>query len=477
MKEFDVIVIGTGPSGEAAAMNAAKKRLKVGVIESFSFVGGACTHKGTIPSKALRHCVRQLIHFNNNSLYRVIGEPRWFSFDKILQSAEAVIKRQVSLRTAFYARNRVELIFGEASFLDKHHVIVRSKGFDEHLKAKEFVIATGSHPFRPSGIDFNHPRIYDSDTILGLTHSPRSLIIYGAGVIGCEYASIFSGLGVKVDLINAHDGLLKFLDVEIADALAYHLRDSNVMIRHNEVFDRLETTEKQVILVTRSGKMIKGDALLWCSGRNGNTQGLHLEKVGLKTNQRGMLDVDAKYRTKVPHIHGVGDVIGWPSLASAAYDQGRSAASDIVHEQPFYYVHDVPTGIYTIPEISSVGKTEQELTAENVPYQVGRAFFKNTARAQITGEKVGVLKILFHAETLQILGVHCFGDQAAEIVHIGQAILSQAGAGNSLNYFIHTTFNYPTMAEAYRIAALDGLNRVAALPKAVKKSAQQRKKK
>jgi NAD(P) transhydrogenase len=309
-------------------------------------------------------------------------------------------------------------------------------------------------------LNFRHHRIYNSDTVLSLSHTPRTLIIYGAGVIGSEYASIFAGLGVKVDLINPGSRLLTFLDDDISDALSYHLRNNGVLVRHNEEYESVDGDDHGVVLSLKSGKKIRADAFLWCNGRTGNTDKLALENIGLQANGRGQLSVDDHYRTEVENIYAVGDVIGWPSLASAAYDQGRSASSDIVQDDYFRFVSDVPTGIYTIPEISSVGKTERELTEAKVPYELGQAFFKDLARAQITGEPVGMLKILFHRETREILGIHCFGDQAAEIVHIGQAIMNQKGDANSLNYFINTTFNYPTMAEAYRVAALNGLNRI-----------------
>lgn len=457
---YDVVVIGAGPSGEGAAMNATKHGKRVAIIEDKPTVGGNCTHWGTIPSKALRHSVKQIITFNTNQMFRDIGEPRWFSFPRVLQNAQKVIDKQVKLRTQFYARNRVELINGRASFLDEHRIEVRGSKSVETLHFKQAIIATGSRPYLPPDVNFRHHRIYNSDTILNLSHTPRTLIIYGAGVIGSEYASIFAGLGVKVDLINPGSRLLTFLDDEISDALSYHLRNNGVLVRHNEEYESVDGDDHGVVLSLKSGKKIRADAFLWCNGRSGNTEKLGLENVGLVPNGRGQLAVNEHYRTEVETIYAAGDVIGWPSLASAAYDQGRSASSDILHDEYFRYVSDVPTGIYTIPEISSVGKTERELTEAKVPYEVGQAFFKDLARAQITREAVGMLKILFHRETREILGIHCFGDQAAEIVHIGQAIMNQEGEANSLNYFINTTFNYPTMAEAYRVAALNGLNRI-----------------
>ncbi len=303
--------------------------------------------------------MKQIIEFNTNPMFRQIGEPRWFSFPDVLKSADRVISKQVASRTGYYARNRIDMFTGTASFVDERTVeVVTPSGAVERLVADQFVIATGSRPYRPSDINFNHPRVYDSDTILSLSHTPRRLIIYGAGVIGCEYASIFSGLGVLVDLIDTRDQLLSFLDDEISDALSYHLRNNNVLIRHNEEYERVEGLDNGVILHLKSGKKIKADALLWCNGRTGNTDKLGLENVGIKVNSRGQIEVDENYRTSVSNIFAAGDVIGWPSLASAAYDQGRSAAGNIVESDSWRFVNDVPTGIYTIPEISSIGKNE-----------------------------------------------------------------------------------------------------------------------
>ena len=460
-RHYDVVVLGTGPAGEGAAMNAAKAGKRVAVIEASPRVGGSCTHLGTIPSKALRHAVKEIIAFNTNPMFRDIGEPRWFSFPKVLEHANKVIDKQVLGRTEYYARNRIDVFFGRGRFKDAHTIEVNTyeKG-PEELVAEKVVIATGSRPYHPANIDFTNPRIYCSDSILTLSHTPRSLIIYGAGVIGCEYASIFCGLGVRVELINPGKKLLSFLDDEITDALSYHLRDGGILIRHNETFEKVEGSDRDVVMTMASGKKIRADALLFCNGRSGNTENLGLENIGLERNSRGPLAVNDTYQTAVENVYAAGDVIGWPSLASAAYDQGRSVAANMLGLEGGHFISEVPTGIYTIPEISSVGKTEAELTAEKVPYEVGRAFFKNTARAQITGEAVGMLKLLFHRETLEILGIHCFGDQASEIVHIGQAIMKQPGELNTLKYFLNTTFNYPTMAEAYRVAALNGFNRV-----------------
>jgi NAD(P) transhydrogenase len=457
---YDVVVIGSGPAGESAAMASAKAGLRVGVIEDRPLVGGNCAHKGTIPSKALRHAVKQIIRFNTGSLFREIGDTRWLSYPRVLRAAVRVIPKQVEMHTGFYIRNRVNLHIGRAAFVDAHTLSVElPEGAQETIRARYIVIATGSRPYHPDDVDFSHPRVYDSDTILEMAHTPRHLIVYGAGVIGCEYASIFSGLGIHVDLINNRDRLLSFLDDEISDALSYHLRDGGVTVRHSEEYASIEANDRSVTLHLLSGKRLRADAILWCNGRSGNTDKLNLSAAGLVADHRGNLTVDEHYRTACEHIFAVGDVIGWPSLASASFDQGRAVA-DMISRAACTPVSGVPTGIYTLPEISSIGKTERELTAARVPYEVGRALFKNTARGQISGEDVGMLKLLFHVDTLEILGVHCFGAEAAEIIHIGQAIMNQPAGGNSLRFFLDTTFNYPTMAEAYRLAALDGMARI-----------------
>jgi len=459
--KYDVIVIGAGPAGEAAAMKASKGGLHVAVIENRKQVGGSCTHLGTIPSKALRHSVRHTIRYNSDTMFRDVGEPRWFSFPKLLQRTEKIVESQVKLRTTLYARNRIDVIFGQARFLGQGIIEVTTPmGSREVIEYDNAVIATGSRPYRPADVDFNHPRVYDSDTVLSMQHTPRRIVIYGGGVIGCEYASIFAGLGVKVDLVDSKSRLLSFLDSEISDALSYHLRDQGVVIHHHEEYKLVETSERGVLLHLVSGKRIKADAMLWCNGRSGNTANLGLENIDLQANHREQLTVNERYQTSNPAIFAAGDVIGWPSLASAAYDQGRAAATALIGAVENYFVTDVPTGIYTIPEISSIGKTGQELTQENIPYEVGTASFANLARAQIARETVGMLKIYFHRETLAVLGVHCFGYQAAEIIHIGQAIMRQPPGANTIEYFVSTTFNYPTMAEAYRVAALNGLNRL-----------------
>jgi NAD(P) transhydrogenase len=386
---FDVIIIGSGPGGEGAAMGLTKAGFKVAIIERENSVGGGCTHWGTIPSKSLRHAVSRIIEFNQNPLYCNDTSTLHRTFSQILHHAAEVVSKQTRMRQGFYDRNHCQIIHG------------------------------------------------------------------------CEYASIFRGLGVKVDLINTRQRLLEFLDNEMSDSLSYHLSNTGTMIRNDEVFETIEGTDDGVILHLQSGKKMRADCLLYANGRTGNTDKLALEMVGLKADSRGQLQVNNNYQTTVDHIYAVGDVIGYPSLASAAYDQGRFVAQAIsTGKAQGQLIANIPTGIYTLPEISSVGQTEQQLTAAKVPYEVGRSQFKHLARAQIAGTEVGSLKILFHRETNAILGIHCFGERAAEIIHIGQAIMEQKGEGNTIEYFANTTFNYPTMAEAFRVAALNGLNRL-----------------
>jgi len=460
---YDVVVIGSGPGGEGAAMKAVKDDRKVAVIERMPRVGGACTHWGTIPSKALRQGVDRVMEFRKHPLFRSVAHAHTVGFPDLVKYANRVIDKQVEVRTGFYDRNRVEVFEGRAKLLDAHTIQVETSGGNtEWLSAKGVIIASGSRPYRPPGVDFAHPRIFDSDTILAMPFTPETITVYGAGVIGCEYASIFRNLGCKVNLVNTRERLLSFLDDEITDALAYHLRDNGVVIRHGEEVEEVYADDNGVTLHFKSGKRIRSDALLWANGRTGNTDGMGFDTVGIPINSRGQIAVDEHYRTVVPNIYAVGDVVGSPSLASAAYDQGRFAATHLLHGEceTRLDVASIPTGIYTMPEISSVGPTEAELTAKRVPYEVGHALFRNLARAQITGHTTGMLKLLFHRETLEILAIHCFGYQAAEILHIGQAIMSQKAPANSLLYFINTTFNYPTMAEAYRVAALNGFNRI-----------------
>jgi NAD(P) transhydrogenase len=460
MSLYDLVVIGSGPAGEGAAMQAAKAKKTVAVVESHDRVGGGSTHWGTIPSKALRHATQLLVDLRRHPLLSNAIEPVQVPFARLLHSADDVVRRQSSMRRTFYERNQVDVLRGRARFTGPHELAITGpSGVVETVSAAAFLIATGSRPYRPPEIDFSHPRVFESDTILKLGFDPRSVTVYGAGTIGCEYASIFRNFGIKVNLVNSRDKLLAFLDDEIIDALAYFLRDQGIIIRHNEQYERIEPLDDGVVLHLASGKKLKTDILLWANGRTGNSQDLGLEALGIEADRRGYIPVNDCYQTKVPHLYAAGDVIGPPALASASYDQGRAAAMHLVEGKcPPRSEQSVPAGIYTSPEISCIGQTEAELTLAKIPYEVGHAQFRSLARAQITGQTVGMLKLLFHRQTLEVLGIHCFGDQAAEIIHIGQAVMR--GGANTLAYFANTTFNYPTMAEAYRVAALNGLNRL-----------------
>ena len=451
--DYDVVVIGSGPGGEGAAMKASKSGKRVAMVEDKPMVGGNCTHRGTIPSKALRQSIQMLAD---------TGTFKEQDYQSLLSKAESVVLKQVDVRQSFYDRNELNVFHGRGAFLDAHTVeVALSSGGTETLTSAGFLIATGSRPYHPPDIDFTHPRIVNSDSVLKTDQNPKSITIYGAGVIGCEYASIFRGLRIKVNLINSRQQLLSFLDDEILDALAYHLRDQGVVIRHNEEYEKVEADDDEVRLYLKSNKVIRSDVLLWAQGRTGNSDRMGLNEIGVETDERGSIVVNENYQTALDHVYAVGDVVGFPNLASAAYDQGRFASTHLVTGVcDTHLIEHMPTGIYTIPEISSVGLNEKELTKQKIPYEVGHAFFRHLARAQITGRTQGMLKILFHRDSLAILGIHCFGYQASEIIHIGQAIIAQEGEANSLMYFINTTFNYPTMAEAYRVAALNGLNRV-----------------
>lgn len=465
MKEqqhFDVIVIGSGPGGEGAALKLAKAGQAVAVIEKHISVGGGCTHWGTIPSKALIHLARTLpaqnAHHSGSQKTQIN-----INFKELMQTVENVVASQVQSREGFYRRNNITVIEGFARFIDSHQLEVSNEsGLTGKYSADCFVIATGSHPYHPEDIPFDRSRVLDSDTILLLETLPASMTVYGAGVIGSEYASVFRNLGVKVNLVNTRGRLLEYLDEEISTALSYHLRDElGLMIRQNEEYDSVEVKDDAVVLKLKTGKVIKSDILLWANGRTGNSSAMGLEELGITIDHRGNIQTNAAYQSSQPHIYAVGDIVGFPSLASAAYDQGHLAAAHILKEaNPASLSGDIPTGIYTTPEIGCIGKTEQELTDAKVPYEVGRSFFRNLARGQISGCRYGMLKLLFQRETLALLGVHCFGRDAAEIIHIGQAVMSQPAPHNTIEYFLNTTFNYPTMAEAYRVAALNGANRL-----------------
>lgn len=458
MTHFDVIIIGSGPGGEGAAFELAASGQSVAMIESFEKVGGGCLHWGTIPSKTLRHSIQQIVDYRNNPLFSNTIDALQIDYPCLLNAAEKTANEQVKIRRQKYDGYQLPVIKGFARFKDEHTVeVIADADVGELYTADKFIIASGSSPYHPEKINFSHQRILDSDTVLKMKESPKSIIIYGAGVIGCEYASIFTHLGCKVTLVDGRDRLLGFLDNEISDALSYYLRQKGTVIMHNEQYTDIEVIDEGVVVSFDSGKKTRASYLLWANGRTGNTDGMGLEQIGIKINHRGQIEVNKGFQTALEHIYAVGS----PALASASFNQGRFVATCIAEDQcGWNLLQDIPIGIYTTPEISSLGKTEKELTDAKVPYEIGRAGFEKIARAQISGHAVGMLKILFHRDTLEILGIHCFGEQAAEIIHIGQAVMAQPGKQNTIRYFAETTFNYPTMAEAYRVAAINGLQKL-----------------
>ena len=359
-RHFDAIIIGTGPGGEGAAMKLTKSDKRVTVIEKHTDVGGGCTHWGTIPSKALRHAVQQLADYRSDPLFRRLVGPADINYPQLLSAASSVIRQQSTVRENYYHRNKIDIVEGHARFAGEHSIeVARPNGQTEQLTADHFVLAMGSRPYHPPEVDFTHPRVHDSDTIVRPGLPPRSITIYGAGVIGCEYASILATLGLKVNLVNTRSQLLAFLDDEITDALGYHLSHQGVVIRHNEEFEQVETDDEAAVLHCKSGKRFKSDLVLWANGRTGNTQDMGLDEIGIGIDRRGMLEVNENYQTTKPHIYAVGDVVGFPSLASASYDQGRFAATHIVDGKcDTRLVAHIPTGIYTSPEISSLGPNE-----------------------------------------------------------------------------------------------------------------------
>ncbi len=450
---YDLIIIGSGPGGEGAAMKATRNGLKVAIIEDDA-LGGACNYWGTIPSKALRHLSRAI-------WYKKIN----YDFPEMLDTAYKIVFKQSEIKKNLFAENEIDVFYGFASFLDNHKIkISRKKGSSEIITGRKFILSTGSRPYQPDDIDFTHPRILDSDKLLRLKDKQiKSITIYGAGVIGCEYASILGTLDIQVNLINIRDKLMSFLDNEIIDTLTHHFTvNQKINLMHNETYKNIKAEGDKILTTLNSGRIIESDYVLFALGRAGNTNGINLDEIGMEYNkQRGLISVNDNYQTSLENIYAVGDVIGFPSLASSAFNQGRFAATHIIDGScNDKLVADIPTGIYTRPEISCIGKTEEELKADEISYEAGRAYFKDLARSQISYSQTGMLKILFHQETLEILGIHCFGDRVSEIIHIGQAIKSMPDKHNSIKYFLNTTFNYPTMAEAYRIAAIDGVNKL-----------------
>lgn len=478
MPSYDLLVIGSGPAGHHAAIQGAKLGKRVAVIERRDVVGGVCVNTGTIPSKTLREAVLYLSGFRQRGLYGVsYAVKKDITVADLMFRCDRVMQSEIEVMRAQFQRNRVPLLTGEASFVDPHHVQLASaaicaqsalsgasptgdpRGVETIIEAAQIVIATGTTPAHSPNVPIDGKTIIDSDSIFCLSTIPRSMIIVGGGVIGVEYACMFATLGVAVTLIEMRPKLLEFVDDEIVEALGYHMRDNNVTLRLGEEVERVEKTSNgRVAAHLKSHKVIVGETLLYAVGRQGNTAGLHLAAAGLEADARGRIAVDARFRTRVPHIHAVGDVIGFPALASVAMEQGRLAARDAfnlpAHSAPALF----PYGIYTIPEISFVGQSEEALTRDDVPYEVGIARYREIARGQIIGDTSGMLKLIFHRETRKLLGVHIIGEGASELVHIGQAVLTFDG---TIDYFVDNVFNYPTLAECYKVAALAGVNKLA----------------
>jgi NAD(P) transhydrogenase len=459
MQQYDLVVIGSGPGGQRAAIQAAKAKKRVAVVEKQTMVGGVCINTGTIPSKTMREAVLHLSGFNHHAFYgsnysvkeNITMNDLNFRVTRVIESEAAVLQDQLK-------RNGVDLYHGVGTFTDPRHLRVENTtGFNE-LEAEFVVIATGTKPAVNPKVPVNGRNIVNSDQILGIPTVPKTLIVVGGGVIGVEYACMFTTLGVRVIIVEKRPRLLEFADAEVVEALSYHMRDRRATMRLTEEVESVEETpDGKVAANLVSKKRIIGDALLYAVGRQGNIDRLNLQAAGVEADDRGRIKVDAEYRTSQKHIFAVGDVIGFPSLASVSMEQGRIAAARAfgipAESDPAGY----PYGIYTIPQISFIGKTEEQLTEEDVPYEVGVAYYREIARGQISGHTDGRLKLLFHRETLDLLGVHIFGEDAAELLHIGQAVLLLKG---KITYFIHTVFNYPTLAECYKAAAFNGLNRL-----------------
>jgi len=463
--DYDLVVIGSGPAGQRAPIQAAKLEKRVALVEKKTVVGGICINTGTIPSKTLREAVLYLSGYRERSVYGASYTVKQnITMQDLLLRTDHVIRHEVDVTRHQLIRNRVELITAGASFIDSRTLRLESSDGSSQrtVTAEKIVVATGTEATKTDHIPFDGKRIFTSDDILHLDKLPKTVAVVGAGVIGCEYASMFATLGVRVTLVDMRDQLLPFVDSEITDALAYQLRENRVTLRLGEEVAAIERDgevngESRVRLHLSSGKQIVADKCLYSIGRTGATSRISAELAGLQPDDRGRLKVDEHYQTPVEGIYAVGDVIGFPSLASTSMEQGRLAACHAFGVDSKSVPELFPYGIYTIPEISMVGKNEEELTSEGVPYEVGKARYREIARGQIIGDLSGLLKLIFNYETRQLLGVHIIGEGASELIHIGQAVLAFNG---KVDYFVKTVFNYPTLAECYKTAAYDGMNRL-----------------
>jgi NAD(P) transhydrogenase len=462
MAHYDMLVIGSGPAGQKAAIQGAKVGKKVGIVERKKFVGGLCINSGTIPSKSLREAVLFLSGFRQRNLYGASYRVKKdITFEDLLFKCDHVVKAEQEVVQNQLIRNHVDYIVGNASFIEPHRLSIKQDLETNEHSADYIMIAVGTEPSRPAGIPFDDTTIIDSDGLLALKQLPKSLTIVGGGVIGCEYASILATLGIPVVLIERRPRLLEFVDSELIEALQYQMRSIGVTLRFNEEVTAVEKhPDGAVVIQLKSGKQIRAALLMYSSGRVGATKGLNLESIGIQADERGRLKVNENFQTAIPHIYAVGDVIGFPALASTSMQQGRHAACHALGLACDASTHLLPYGIYTIPEISMVGRNEDELTRDGVPYEIGVARYHEIARGQLIGDTVGMLKLLFHSDTRELLGVHIIGEGATELVHIGQAVMA---LGGKLDYFIDAVFNYPTLAECYKVAALAALNRFPAI--------------
>lgn len=462
--EYDLMVIGSGPAGQRAAIQAAKMGKKVAVVERKSTLGGVCINSGTIPSKTLREAALYLSGFRERNVYGAsYSVKERITIEDLLYRTNYVIRHELDIVRHQLRRNGVELLAAEASFAEANRIRLNYvDGRGEHqVSTRRVVIATGTSVTQGGGIPFDGRNIFTSDDILTLDRIPPTLVVVGGGVIGLEYASIFSALGVRVTVIDKRERLLDFVDQEIIDSLIYHLRQNRLQVRLGEEVRSIDLAEdgrgRHVQVKLASGKVVMAEKALVSIGRTGATARLNLPAAGLEADSRGRIAVNQNFQTIAPHIYAVGDVIGFPSLASTSMEQGRIAASHAFGVEASSNTEVFPYGIYTVPEISIVGKTEEELTRAGIPYEVGKAYYKEVARGQIIGDSIGMLKLIFHLETRKLLGVHIIGEGAAELIHIGQAVMSFLG---TVDYFVETVFNYPTLAEAYKTAAFDGINRL-----------------
>lgn len=462
-QEFDLVVIGSGPGGQKAAIAAAKLGKSVAVIERGRMLGGVCVNTGTIPSKTLREAVVYLTGMSQRELYgssyRV--KERITPADLLRRTTHVIGREQDVVRNQLL-RNGVELFEGHGRFLDAHTLVIEDPTRDENvtITARYVVIATGTKPVRPAGVKFDEERVLDSDGILDLKSLPQTMVVVGAGVIGIEYASMFAALGTKVTVIEKRPTMLDFCDSEIIESLKFHLRDLAVTFRFGEEVTAVDVGPAGTLTTLASGKQIPAETVMYSAGRQGQTEHLDVEQAGLEIDSRGRIFVDDNYQTKVDHIYAVGDVIGFPALAATSMDQGRLAAYHAFGEPCKGMTELQPIGIYSIPEVSYVGATEVDLTDGSVPYEVGVSRYRELARGQIAGDSYGMLKLLVSTEDLTLLGVHIFGSNATELVHIGQAVM---GCGGTVEYLVDAVFNYPTFSEAYKVAALDVMNKLRAL--------------